>query len=225
MFRSFLLTACASVALTLASAAQATTFAWDTLTGATIGTGEVANIFGGATPVSTALVFQAGASGRVTAIDLALSLRALSEPGGAEFAVFTDGGAAPGTRLGNALGVTATSAPFMPDILSLTGWSGVTLTAGQTYWLVGTAAGRDDRVLWFAATPDIGGLRRFSTDGGTSWSAPLARIVPAARITVEATAVPLPATLPLALGGLAVLAALGRRRRTRPMAGAPSNRA
>ena len=196
-----------------AGVAAAATTTWDTLTGATINAGKGANVFGsgsGLGPTSTALIFEAGVTGTVTSIDVALSRFIFStSTASAVFSLYASGGSAPGTLLGSGSVVTATSAAFSPLIQTVSGWGSTLLTAGQTYWLVAAAASPSDQLLWFGTDPEAAG-QRAATQDNSSWTVKT-DVIPAARITVSP--IPLPASGALLIIGLGGLGALGRRRR------------
>lgn len=206
----------ATVALALmalpVSAAAATDLAWDTLTGTTLNVASlpiVGRSQGSVDVFSLALVFTAGASGNVSSVTVPIAAD-LATPE-MVFALFADGGSAPGSALGTAVQVTTTAGPASPDLATLSGWGGAALTSGSDYWLVASIADPATGGFWFAGSPDQAGEWFFSADGGTSWSEGVGTI-PLARIVVErVTPVPLPAGLPLLAGGLLLIRAVRRR--------------
>jgi hypothetical protein len=186
-----------------ATSPAATATAWDTLGGAAINTSERPFIEG---PVQQALVFEAQATGEVHAVEILLAGRGAPV---LSFALFADGAGGPGAALGSEVTVRPDADPDQLAIERLSGWGGATLTHGQTYWLVARASGGIS--YWYGGRSEAAGERRFSQDDGASWSGP-ASFVPLAWIQVSTPpAIPVPASLPLLAGGLAVLCALRRR--------------
>lgn len=208
MLRSIV--AAVAVAATPFTVSASTSVAWDTLTGTSFNTSVFPTVGDvGSFLASNALVFTAGASGTVSSVTLPIAA-SFGTPV-LSFALFADGGAAPGSALGTAVQVTTSAPGSNPDIAILTGWGGAALVSGTDYWLVASgnpgAAG-----FWLAGNPDQAGERYFSLDGGAFWIG-LATPVPLARVEVEVgpAPVPLPAGLPLLAGGLVVLCAVRRR--------------
>ena len=210
VFRKILIVAGLSAALAFAAGvAAAATTTWDTLTGATIDSRFIANVYGeqsSSGQVSTALIFEASVTGTVVSIDVALSRWGRNTPANVIFSFHTSGGSVPGTLLGSAPAVEATS--FNPLIQTVSGWGSTLLTAGQTYWLVAEAATPVDQLYLHRTDPEAAGQRAFFN--GSEWQV-TSNVVPAARITVSP--IPLPASGVLLILGLGGLGALGRRRR------------
>ncbi len=197
--------------------AGAATLAWDNLTTATINSSR------GPQTTNTApraLVFSATASGDVASIDVPISMR-IGFTGGAdfEFAFYADGGTAPGAAIGGSAIGSTTSPGFTPEIVSVSGWTGVSLTAGSTYWLVAAiTASSPAEGYWYHGDPAAAGASFASGDSGATWSTNGVSTLGGHLARIELTdlaAVPLPATLPL-LGAAFLL--IGARARRRPIA-------
>lgn len=202
----------AAVALSLSSglAAQAATIGFDSITGQTLN--------GGSGPVVAetyfrAVEFVAQDSGTVTSLTAPISLR-LGYSGTTEivFSFFTDGGIVPGTQIGTSSSLKSSSPGFVPDYVTGTGWSGVSLTSGVTYWLVATLAAGSPQGYWYATATDLPNLVSYVTlDAGQSFLADNGDHMFKIELTDAPASVPLPAGLPLLGGSLLLLLALRRK--------------
>lgn len=88
--------------------------------------------------IDSAMAFTAGASGRVTQIDLALAVS--SGPREMDVSLWTDGGGAFGTELGT-WHVSSVPKPLGTTPVTISGIAGVSVTAGSSYWLNASATG------------------------------------------------------------------------------------
>lgn len=196
----------AMLAFSANSAAAIT--AWDTITGETV-TGAAAPAVD--TNYSHGLQFLAEHSGIVTSIDVFLG-KTRDEVGTSfmRFGFFTNEASEPGASIGDWVATSTDVYRYsVSEVTNLTGFGAVTLTAGTSYWLV--AEGVSGVNGNWLTTGSTDGVRKFFYNG--SWhSTNRGSLPPAARITVEPAVVPLPAGLPLLIGGLAALALVRRRR-------------
>ncbi len=161
---------------------------------------------------SMAMEFMAGLSGSVTQIDLALSW--VRGEGGVTVGLMTDNGF-PATELGS-WHVTPTCAfGGVCDLVTISGLSGPTLTAGQFYFLVAIA---DDSFAgtWNSTDPVTSGWVASSTDQGETWIGYEGFLDAFDVLGGDGPApVPEPATAMLLGAGLLGLPALARRRAPR----------
>jgi hypothetical protein len=121
------------------------------------------------------------------------------------------------TKVGNNLGspiaswvlgaLPAFGTAGAPGITTITGITGVHLTAGNSFFLLAEAAG-DDFNSWMTNDQSVFGITIIEDSA-------LPRLLGAFRLLSEPTVIPLPAALPLFAGGLGVIALLAHRRKQR----------
>lgn len=122
------------------------------------------------TSYTAANQFTAMASGSISQIDIGISYVA----GVNSFyaALFTDNGGLPGSELGRWDNLSS-SQPVggCCGLVTITGISGINLTAGDTYFLVLGPMDVSDTsfLIWNLNNQDVQGLDLYSTDGGTTW--------------------------------------------------------
>lgn len=156
-----------------------------------------------ATPANS---FVAAAGGAVSEIDIALQQEVGSDS--AVVSLWTDGGNALGAELGawSVSGFPLIGTTGAGDLSTITGISGISLTAGDTYYL---------QVMYVA--PGLGGWP-FNSQGVTGTvlegGAPPVTF-PTGAFEVLATGVPEPATWAMMILGLGLIGIAARRRRDR----------
>lgn len=122
------------------------------------------------TSYTAANQFTALASGSISQIDIGISYVA----GVNSFyaALFTDNGGLPGSELGRWDNLSSTQ-PLggCCGLVTISGISGISLTAGESYFLVLGAMDVNDTsfLVWNLNNQSANGLDLYSTDGGATW--------------------------------------------------------
>ncbi len=126
---------------------------------------------GTGTSFTSANEFAAMASGSISQIDIGIGW-VLSSSDTFYAALYTDNGGLPGTQLGYWGNLTSnTEFGGCCGLVSITGISGINLTAGENYFLVlGPMNVNDDSWLAWNWSNTATGLDLYSTDGGTTWN-------------------------------------------------------
>ncbi|MGH9432123.1 MAG: PEP-CTERM sorting domain-containing protein [Terriglobia bacterium] len=175
------------------------------------GTGTVGTSF------TAANLFTAAISGNVTQIDLGVGWVVGPDPFVAS--IWTDVGNLPGSQIGPSFGGLLANAEFGLSTNSLVTVpvSGVSLTAGQSYFMILAPTSVNDSSwnAWNWNAQGVNGLDLYSTDGGMSWNSngtgnPLG----AFDVLGGGTQTPEPGTLVLLGTGLLGLGGIVRRRLT-----------
>lgn len=125
----------------------------------------------GGTSFTQANEFTAMASGSISEIDIGIGW--VLHPGDSFYAaLFTDNGGLPGTQLGMWNNLTSNQEfGGCCGLVSITGISGISLTAGQNYFLVlGPTDFNEDGWLAWNLSNNATGLDLFSTDNGQTWN-------------------------------------------------------
>jgi hypothetical protein len=122
--------------------------------------------------------------------------------------LFADNGGTPGTVMETWTGVSLPSSLDITPVVFTNAVSGVSLVAGQNYWLAFTAGTPRTQEGWRVNSIGLNGPLSFSTDGGMTWPPALPAILPA--FSVEVT----PEPVPMAVLGLGVVPLILLRRRT-----------
>jgi hypothetical protein len=128
------------------------------------GTGTVGTSF------TAANQFTAMASGSISQIDIAVSL--VTGTNSFYAALFTDNGGLPGTQLGRWDDLSSNQpVGGCCGLVTITGISGINLTAGESYFIVLGPENLND-TTWevFDFSNSAMGLDLFSTDGGATWT-------------------------------------------------------
>jgi hypothetical protein len=153
--------------------------------------------------ITSGMQFTAAASGSVDTIDIALSVAGGS--GAADIDLWTDASGAFGTLLGSWHVIAAPAFGSSNNSpITISGITGVTLTAGTGYWLNATATG-DTWGAWNSNTIGLMGTlkQNNSNFGGENIGA----------FDILGGAVPEPATWAMMIGGFGLAGAALRRRR------------
>jgi|HubBroStandDraft_3_1064219.scaffolds.fasta_scaffold161887_1 hypothetical protein len=125
----------------------------------------------GGTSFTSANEFTAMASGNISQIDIGIGW-VLHSSDSFYAALYTDNAGLPGTQLGMWSNLTSsTEFGGCCGLVSITGISGINLTAGQNYFLVlGPTNINEDGWLAWNFSNSATGLDLYSTDGGTTWN-------------------------------------------------------
>lgn len=123
------------------------------------------------TSFTSANEFTAMASGSISQIDVGVGW-VLSASDTFYAALYTDNGGLPGTQLGYWGNLTSNQEEGgCCGLVSITGISGISLTAGENYFLVmGPMNVNDDSWLAWNWSNSATGLDLYSTDGGQTWN-------------------------------------------------------
>ena len=143
-----------------------------------------------------------------------VTLKLLGGAGSIDVSVFSNNAGLPGTSLLHLGTLTPVGGGFAD--YTLIAPSGFTLAANTTYWVEGNYIGSQDWAytndMTFSGSGKLGDQTQ-STDGGATWLGPFP-IEPYQLQVTAAAAVPEPATLVLALSGIALVGLdFARRRR------------
>lgn len=159
----------------------------------------------------SANLFTAAISGAVDESDVAIGWE-FGGSGGATVSLWTDSGGLPGVQLG-AWNVTAgESFGNCCGVVTITGISGVNLTAGQSYFMLVVAGDATTYNVWNWNNQGATGLQVHSQDGGSTWNVGGSGVTLGAFDLISAATVPEPATMTLVGAGLLGLMALRRKR-------------
>ncbi|MDE2368814.1 MAG: PEP-CTERM sorting domain-containing protein [Burkholderiales bacterium] len=174
--------------------------------------------FGG-TSFYSAHEFEAGGVGNLSISRIDLGISVIAPGDGFDVGLWTDNAGMVGSELASWKALT-TLQDFGKccELLTIDGISGLTLTGGQSYFLVlapHTDAGASDYVIALN-NQGVKGGQLYSSDGGTTWRSNGSQTIGAFDIVSrDGTSVPEPATLPLL--GVALIglwrASQGRSRR------------
>ncbi len=123
------------------------------------------------TSFTSANEFTAMSSGNISQIDIGIGW-VLHSTDTFYAALYTDNGGLPGTQLGFWGGLTSNQEEGgCCGLVSITGISGISLTAGENYFLVlGPSNINDDTWLAWNWSNSATGLDLYSTDGGGTWN-------------------------------------------------------
>ena len=143
------------------------------------GTGTVGVAF------TAANLFTVGGSGNFSVDQIDLGVGWVVPPKTFYASIWTDSGGLPGAQVANALWSPLTTItnfgqcpPTCPGsydgggFVTISGISGVTLTGGQSYFMILGAVNQNDASwnAWNLNSQGVNGLDLYSTDGGTSWN-------------------------------------------------------
>jgi len=122
---------------------------------------------------TSADLFTALSSSLVSQIDLAVSNE--QAPPTFYAGIWTDAGGTPGTQVAGAYWsplTTSQSYPGCCGLVTITGISGVSLTGGESYFMVlGPLSISDDSFnVWNFNNQGVTGLHLYSNDGGSTWT-------------------------------------------------------
>jgi hypothetical protein len=153
--------------------------------------------------------FTAAAGGNVSEIDVAIGY--VTGTNGATVSLWTDNGGIPGAQLGTwnigPLPVFGTCC----DYEAITGISGVSITQGQSYFLMASTP-NDTWDAWNYNSIGDTGLVDFSFDGGASWNQAFGATRYAFDVLVGGSPTPEPGTLVMLGTGVLALGGAFRRR-------------
>ena len=127
------------------------------------------------TSLSQANLFTVGGSGNFSVDSLDIAVAQVNAPFTFDASIWTDNAGLPGVQVANAaFDNLMSNQPFggCCGLVTVSGISGVTLTGGQSYFMIlGPVSLTDNSaVAWNLNNQGVNGLELYSTDGGNTWT-------------------------------------------------------